>query len=361
MTGAYEEGRTDGFTAGWRHGLHAGRCQRILADTFEPPAIKYDMHVAYVQEGLIGLNEGILDALQGLVSRVTPIPPEGLPLERFLELAPDLVLVLNGVHAFPPEMAAVLRLAGIPTAVWFADDPYFTDVTRSIALHYDYVFTHELSCVPFYQSLGVPRVYYLPLAAGRNVFYPRLVGSEYKRDVVFIGTAFWNRVDFFDRLLPLLKGRSVFLSGGLWNRLKDYPHWAEHIRLEGTPLADTSSYYNGAKIVVNLHRSPDNGEHNRNAALLPALSINPRTYEINACGTLQMTDVRPDLIRFYTPGEEIETYATPEELAGKIHYYLEHEEHRSAIALKGLERTLREHTYRGRLDTLLQTVLEARG
>ncbi|UJF32077.1 glycosyltransferase [Paenibacillus hexagrammi] len=37
----------------------------------------------------------------------------------------------------------------------------------------------------------------------------------------------------------------------------------------------------------------------------------------------------------------------------KIDYYLNHEEERQRIALRGLSRTLRDHTYRNRLHELL--------
>ena len=38
-------------------------------------------------------------------------------------------------------------------------------------------------------------------------------------------------------------------------------------------------------------------------------SPNPRTFEIAASTTLQLTDARDDIARFYKPGVEIETYS----------------------------------------------------
>ncbi|MGM0882785.1 MAG: glycosyltransferase family protein [Bacillota bacterium] len=57
-------------------------------------------------------------------------------------------------------------------------------------------------------------------------------------------------------------------------------------------------------------------------------------FEIAACGTLQLTDIRADLDRFYTPGEEIVTYASPQEMIEKNEYYLHHEHERQTIALR---------------------------
>jgi spore maturation protein CgeB len=84
-----------------------------------------------------------------------------------------------------------------------------------------------------------------------------------------------------------------------------------------------------------------------------AVSPNPRTFEIASCATLQLTDIRDDLVSFYTPDVDIVTYSSPQEMVEKIEYYLIHEDERREIAIRGMERTLRQHTYAIRLDTML--------
>ncbi|MXO80963.1 glycosyltransferase, partial [Paenibacillus sp. OT2-17] len=59
---------------------------------------------------------------------------------------------------------------------------------------------------------------------------------------------------------------------------------------------------------------------------------------------------------FYKPGEEIETYSSQQELLEKVEFYLTHEKERHEIALRALERTLREHTYGHRIDQLLSVI-----
>ncbi|MNV28901.1 hypothetical protein D3C71_1201070 [compost metagenome] len=75
-----------------------------------------------------------------------------------------------------------------------------------------------------------------------------------------------------------------------------------------------------------------------------------------ASGTFQLSDARDDLATFYTPDEEIVTFNTQQELMDKIRYYLANEEERQRIALKGLERTLRDHTYPKRVNELLTII-----
>ncbi|MBW7457845.1 glycosyltransferase, partial [Paenibacillus sepulcri] len=128
------------------------------------------------------------------------------------------------------------------------------------------------------------------------------------------------------------------------------------IRMGWLPVEESIRYYNGAKIVINLHRTTVSGSDNKNSLNLPGRSINPRTYEISACGTLQLTDLREDLPRYYNPGSEIETFANPEELHAKLAYYLTHEDQRREVALRGLRRTLVEHTFVSRIQQLAATL-----
>lgn len=119
---------------------------------------------------------------------------------------------------------------------------------------------------------------------------------------------------------------------------------------------ETAEVYSGSKIVLNMHRSPYDTTVNNNSVGLTAASPNPRTFEISACGTLQLADVRDDLASFYIPGQEIETFSNPSELYDKVNFYLDHETERREIALRALERTYREHTYSHRLHEMLSRI-----
>lgn len=350
-----------GWGAGYRNGMsdghHYGVCQSIVHKTAEPSGILYDMRVVYIEERQYGVNDGVINALRGLVKELTVLHPlDSSIVEKVSDIQPDLVLVLNGVHGFPVHMTHAIRAKGIPTAVWFIDDPYYTDKTAGIAPLFDYVFTYELSCVPFYQGLGCKHVYYLPLAMSRHQMHPRPVPPQFRKDICFIGTGFWNRIAFFDRVAPYLAKKNTFLAGMLWNRLRNYRRLSGKIHLGNIPPDDTVKYYAGAKIVINLHRGPIDPRHNMNSRRISALSVNPRTFEMSACGALQITDIRSDLPNFYTPGHDIETYSSPAELINKIEYYLRHEDKRQEVAARGLRRTMTEHTYRSRLIDLLNTV-----
>ncbi|WP_409341803.1 glycosyltransferase [Paenibacillus sp. MBLB4367] len=353
---SWAQGRAAGYNVGWSEGHHYGVCQAITAKHAETEGVLFDLHVAYIEEAMFGVNDGIIESLSGLVTRFSRCLPYDNPVAKIAQLRPDLVLVLNGIHLIGPPVVDAIRALGIPVAVWFVDDPYFTDKSAAIARHFDYVFTHEISCVPFYRKLGCQHVHHLPLAASRNIFHPRQVPIHFRKEISFIGTGFWNRIRTFDQIAPYLARKNSFLAGGLWRRLRHYRKLAPKIAA-WTDLAETVNYYAGSKIVINIHRSHDDALHNRNSRRLPGLSVNPRTFEIAACGTLQITDIRSDLTNFYTPGHDIETFSTPGELIAKIEHYLRYEDQRRAIAARALHRTLAEHSYRRRLYTLLVTTM----
>jgi spore maturation protein CgeB len=157
--------------------------------------------------------------------------------------------------------------------------------------------------------------------------------------------------------MPQLMARNIKINGIWWDRLPDYQSYGDKIELgRWMSPAETNDTYNGSKIVINLHRSHQDDSVNNNSLKIPGVSPNPRTFEISASGTLQLTDTRDDLARFYKPGEETETYSSQQELLEKVEFYLTHEKERREIALRALERTLREHTYGHRIDQLLSVI-----
>lgn len=349
-----QEGEQAGKEAGYPIGYHIGRCEAVRNAVKPDIVSKRLLKVLFIPQGFPAIDQGIIRALQQLVSEVIVGANEEM-LTLAEQHRPDVLLVLNGIHFFPKdhsEKADAIRRLGIRTAIWFADDPYCTDLSAVIAPHYDVVFTHELSCVSFYKELGCGEVYYLPLATDTDTFRPQPAPLLYHHDVCFIGMAFWNRVEQLEPIIGRLMKTKLIIAGGLWERMPSYSRLKAHVREGWVPIEETALYYSSAKIVINMHRAPS-GDDNCNSRQLPALSVNPRTYEMAACASLQITDVRSDLSSLYTPGVDIETYSSPEELMDKINYYLQHEDERRRIAYNGLRTTLRRHTYLTRVDRLL--------
>lgn len=81
-----------------------------------------------------------------------------------------------------------------------------------------------------------------------------------------------------------------------------------------------------------------------------------RIWDIMACGGFVMSNYQSEIPEYFTIGEEIETYASEEELIDKCDYYLKHEEERRKIAQNGFEKVKKEHTTYMRLDDILHNI-----
>lgn len=99
-----------------------------------------------------------------------------------------------------------------------------------------------------------------------------------------------------------------------------------------------------ARSRVTLNRHINVAENNAN---------NMRLYEATGVGTLLITDRKDNLGELFEVGKEVVVYSTPQEAAEMIRYYIEHSEEAGVISRAGQDRTLKEHTYKRRMDELV--------
>lgn len=351
----WNAGLSDGFNEGYLR----GRANVIMSQPRTPWPIR-NIKVLYAGSGkglpYSPIDEAVIATLQTMVAELSIVEVgQSLP-DRAATIRPDLVLVLDGME-LPLDQIDAVRSLGIRTAVWLTDDPYYTDVTIRMVTHFDYVFTLERNCIDLYRAAGANDVYYLPFAAHPDHFQPTLIQSQIRRNISFIGSAYWNRVNYLQPIIGNLMNSGLHINGIWWDRLPEYTAYPNRIEIgKWMGPNETAEVYSGTKIMLNLHRSPFDESVNQNNSGITAVSPNPRTFEISACGTLQLVDAREDLASFYIPGQEIETFNNAEELLDKVNFYLTHEKERREIALRGLERTYRDHTYGNRIDELLRHI-----
>lgn len=350
------QGQEHGYAHGFEHGHWFGQCEALIQSIQHEFPVK-PVHVLFVATGkgypYSPLDVAVAETLRSMTARLSITNAQQPVSEVAARLRPDIVLVLDGLE-FDTAHVDAIRREGIRIAVWFTDDPYYTDITSHIAPHYDDIFTLERTCVDFYQMLGCKSVHHLPLGVYQADFRPFNPARTARKEISFVGSAYQKRLEFFNQISDYLAMKDTLITGIWWERLQDYAKLASKIGpSRWMDPTETATVYNGAKIVINMHRAHNDESFNNNTAQVSAISPNPRTFEISACATLQLTDVRAELPNYYTPDVEIVTYSTPQEMVEKIEYYLAHEEERKAIALRGLHRTLREHTYAKRLETML--------
>lgn len=85
------------------------------------------------------------------------------------------------------------------------------------------------------------------------------------------------------------------------------------------------------------------GASGRSSDMAGRESANMRLFEATGVGSFLLTGRYDNLERYFTPGEEIETFGDESELLAKIDHYLSHPEERRRIAAAGQRRCLDEH------------------
>lgn len=84
--------------------------------------------------------------------------------------------------------------------------------------------------------------------------------------------------------------------------------------------------------------------------------IPQRVLDILACGGFCLTNYQPEIEGFFQDGEELVMYTDAEDFAGKLSYYLEHEEERKQIAQNGKSAVLQKFSLKNRVSEMLSLV-----
>lgn len=266
---------------------------------------------------------------------------------------PDLVLCLAQA---PLNRQALKRLRkdGVATAMWFVEDFRLFTYWRGFAPYYD--FFAVIQYEPFLSELrdiGVENPLYLPMAALPSLHAPlELSAAELRKfgaDVSFLGAGYPNRRVAFRQLTHL----DFKIWGTEWD---GEPLLERHVQLKGARISseDCVRIYNASKINLNLHSSISSKE-----LVSGGDFVNPRTFELAACGAFQLVDRRELMPDLFTD-DELVTFGSMDELREKIATYLHDDAARKAVAEKARARVLRDHTYQRRMQTLLEFVASRR-
>jgi 2-polyprenyl-3-methyl-5-hydroxy-6-metoxy-1,4-benzoquinol methylase len=214
-----------------------------------------------------------------------------------------------------------------PAAWWAIDTHLDFDWCLTKAHDFDFVFAAQRDGAIQLRDAGISTTW-LPLACDPEIHRKHDVEKTF--DVCFVGNVFpGERAD----LIQLLQSRFP-------NTFVGQRYFQEMART-----------YSAARVVFNRSIRND---------------VNMRVFEALACGSLLLTnDLRDNgQEELFRDGVHLATYGNADELLDKTRFYLDHETERERIAAAGREEALARHTYRQRIETLLNKVakgLSARG
>ena len=309
-----------------------------LTEVFEAP----DFYTSYQGLDKLRVTPDRLEYLQNSYLQVV----SQAVLAKAETFEPDLLLALAQA---PLTIQALKRLKrdGVATAMWFVEDYRLFTYWQAFAPHYD-IFA-VIQKEPFFSELkqiGQENGLYLPLAARADFHRPvELTPGEARRfgaDVSFMGAGYPNRRKAFRELVDM----DLKIWGTDW---EGDPVLEKRIQQKGARVSseDCVKIFNATGVNLNLHSSI------QAEPVVPGGDfVNPRTFELAACGAFQLTDPRTLLDDAFTE-EEVVRFHSLEDLREKTAHFLAHPEERKEYARRARERALADHTYERRMESLL--------
>lgn len=270
-----------------------------------------------------------------------------ISLAHLAEDPPDLVLALSQA---PLSLAVLeqLRRKKILTAMWFVENVRHLTYWQQVATGYDFWFIMQKEpCITMLKQAGARHVAYLPLAADPAIHRPLQLTErerdEYGADVSFLGAGYHNR----RLLLPTLlnHGWSFKLWGNEWGEAGSL----QSVLQRNGARVDTETsvkIFNATTINLNLHSYTGPGFDPEGDG------VNPRTFEIAACGAFQVVDDRSLLSELFT-ASMMGIVQSPNQLVPVTKAFLHDPAARTAMATEARRQVLLRHTYSHRMETLL--------
>jgi spore maturation protein CgeB len=360
--------------------------------------------------------EEIADALRADGFSVGVWEPARLASEELALAArrwtPELVVSVNHVHG----LAEACRQLDLPLVVWEID-PATDALRPTTAGDSAFVFTWRRAQVAEWKAAGFGQTWHLPLAADTGRRHPVEVDERYVSPIAFVGSSMVEQGRLFrERILAdwvLWQGGSPTdaiaegserLERVLDRHRDDYSNCrVEELALEEMgdfvrarrargrdPVALIAEMVGADKRiawVANLgqvgatvwgdegwefvqqygvrwkgpagHRDELNrvycgaGINLDIGRIYQSDIITMRVFDVMACGGFVLAEHSDHLDELFTPGVELDSYRSLEELLGKVEHYLEHPDEARAIAARGLEAVRSKHTIDGRVRHML--------
>ncbi len=269
------------------------------------------------------------------------------------DLDVNVVLTMKG-HDIPAHVLATLRQNGITTVNFYPDYEFArTGMPVERLDEYDLVATTKSFHIPFLQE----RLTKAQVALVQHGFDPAIHrpvrgdsdGSMYARDICYVGNASSYKRDWLVALAATMPEQSMAVFG---------LGWAE--AAAGTPLARavadhqvSGDFYarevGRSRVNIALHMGPSTEYGWQDF-------VSTRTFEIPACSGFMLHIDNPEVRTLFEAGQEMDTFASPDELSDKVRYYLGHIAEREAIAARGHFRALSDHTLASRAKTIATLV-----
>jgi spore maturation protein CgeB len=240
----------------------------------------------------------------------------------------DVVLVVSAMFLHP-DIIICLKRAGLRVVVLFTESPYNEAQELRVAGLVDGCWTNERSAVEAFRKVN-PNSGYLPHGwhpeKHRAWLHPEDANVP-SHDVVFVGTAFQERVEWLSAID--WTGIDLGLYGN-WRGLTRH-RLRQFVRNEWPISNDAAAaLYRRAGIGLNLYRTSREFPQKDGTRITYAESLNPRAYELAACGAFHLSSDRAEVAEVF--GNRVPTFRHPTEASALIRTWLADDDGRARVA-----------------------------
>ena len=328
----------------------------------------------------------------------------------------DMVFTVN----YFALISNVCRKMGVKYVSWSCDNPLISMYHESVFYDCNYIFTFDKTNYLEFREMGVKHIWYLPLAVDTDridvILQKAADLPKYEADISFVGSLYErNSYDKIKPALPeYLKGyfdavmeAQLNISGVniiepmlTTDILEQLQQYFSLEKSEGSfsdlglifqttvlgfkiaeierrrALIELSKYFHvnvysnsnvSDLIRVQYCGSVDywsempkvfrQSRINLNLTIPNIKSGIPlRIWDVLGAGGFLLTDYQAEIPLYFKEGEDLVCFDGVEDLVRKADYYLKHEEERRQIVKNGYEKVKKYHTYRDRIETMLQII-----
>jgi spore maturation protein CgeB len=266
---------------------------------------------------------------------------------------PTVTLFSLYANEFEPSVVQQLRQY-TKTLCFFHDDTWRVEYSRYWAPYFDFFTTPDLHGEMKYRKVGLYSAIHFPFGCNEQIFRKMDIPKKY--DVSFVGSWHPYRQWLIERIRKA--GIDVEVVGYRWPKGEIdqegmvclFNASRVNLNLSNSASWDARYLLSSFRAIVNRLRSSKTIEQ-----------MKARIFEVNGCGAFQLSYYVEGLAQYYDIDREIGVYADVCDLIEKVKFYLAHEQLRESIAVLGLDRTLRDHTFVKRFQRVFQRMGVANG
>lgn len=287
---------------------------------------------------------------------------EGL-LELVEKENPDLLFAFMYTDELDRQVLKQIKNEGrTKTVAWFADDYWrFWNYSKNWAAYFDLVVTTYSKAVGWYEQASHKNVFLSQWACNTQLYKPTPSAKDI--EVGFVGQYKSGR----GRVVKYLTNQGIEVKAFGFGWPGGKVSHDEMLQVFGRSKINLNINARGSLIDRNvlgriLFRKSINTikpdfhilDNLRAYFHYPIHHTHARPFELAGCRAFTISGYSEDIGSYYEENKEMVFYHSPDDLEKKIRYYLTHDDEREKIAEAGYKRTLSEHTYEKRFQSLFK-------